>query len=785
MGVIRTGWGSALSAALVVGLTASAVWLDRPPAPAPAGAAATAFSAERAMAHVERMATRPRPAGSAQHDLVRDDLVAALGTLGLPVERQVATVQQGTTAVRAARVENLMVRLTGTASTGAVLLAAHYDSVPAGPGAADDGSGVATLLEATRAITAGPALPNDLIVLLTDAEEFGLLGAQAFVEQHPWAKDVRMVLDFEARGTSGPSQMFETSAGNGAVVAEWASLVPRPSGSSLTYEVYKRLPNDTDFSMFKKLGTAGLNFAFVGNWERYHTPRDSPGNLDRGSLQHEGDAAVVLARRFGAMDLAALQSRDAVYFSLPLVGVAPHYSTLLALPLAVVAAGLFALAFVIARRRRETSIGGTVLAVIVYAAFVAAAGLLGWRSGRLAGLLHARWLPEGNVLMSGWYAATLVGTIATVWLALYALLRKKFDAHSIAFAALAVFVIGTLATSWFVVGASFVLLWPLVGGVLAAMALRAGWDVPAGAGPVRACVISLAAAPAVLIVWPLVYMLFDAMGLARESGAAIGALAALGLGALSIQTEVIAQGRRWWPAAIAAVVTIACLAVAVTETGYSSRDPRLVNLLYVVDTDARTAQWTGQTIPRGVPQDRPRAGWPDPWLRQYLGTAPRTGRPDALVQPWSSVHGTPGFLSADAPVVDLPAPQASLVSSTPNEGGRTVTLHAAPAREGDVLSVWVNGARAIDASVDGKRIAGQMPARAADDTAWSLDYFNAPASGTTITLTLVGVAPLTVAVVNRSAGLPAVPGRTFAPRPASVVPVQAGDQTVVRRSYVF
>jgi hypothetical protein len=204
-----------------------------------------------------------------------------------------------------------------------------------------------------------------------------------------------------------------------------------------------------------------------------------------------------------------------------------------------------------------------------------------------------------------------------------------------------------------------------------------------------------------------------------------------------------------------------------------------------MDADARTAQWTAQTIARGVPQERSRADWPDAWLTQYLGAAPHAGRPPALVQPWSSAEGTPGFLSADAPVVDLPAPHASLISSAPAEGGRTVTFRAAPAGDGHVLSVWANGARAIDASIDGKRIAGQMPTRRADNTAWSLDYFNAPAAGTTISLTLVGAAPLTVAIVDRSAGLPVVPGRTFSPRPASVVPIQAGDQTVVRRTYAF
>jgi len=150
-----------------------------------------------------------------------------------------------------ARVENIVARVVGTDSTGAVLVASHYDSVPAAPGAADAGSGVAAVLEAMRAFKTGQPPRNDLILLFTDAEELGLLGARAFVEQHAWAKDVRMALNFEARGTRGPAWMFETSAGNGAVVAEWASLVPKPAGSSLTYEVYKRLPNDTDFTEFK------------------------------------------------------------------------------------------------------------------------------------------------------------------------------------------------------------------------------------------------------------------------------------------------------------------------------------------------------------------------------------------------------------------------------------------------------------------------------------------------------------------------------------------------------
>jgi len=755
-----------------VGLSLAGILLGGPPPPAPASAPATEFSAERAMTHVEQIARRPHPLGSPDHTRVRDYLARTLEQLGLTVERQTTTVRRGTTAIRTARVENLMVRLAGTRSTGAVLLAAHYDSVPAAPGAADAGSGVAALLDAMRALKAGQPLQNDVIVLFTDGEEFGLLGAAAFAEQHPWAKDVRMVLNFEARGTSGPAQMFETTAGNGAVVAEWASTVPKPTGSSLTYEVYKRLPNDTDFSVFRRLKTAGLNFAFVGDWENYHTPRDSVANLDRGSLQHHGAAALSLARRFGSIDLASLGARDAVYFSLPVVDVAVHYSSIWAAPLAVVAAVLFILAVVRSRRRKEASLGGLILAMLIFAAFGGAAGFWGWRFGRLAGSLHERWLPEGNVLMSGAYGAVLVAAIVAAWCGLYVLLRKKFTAHSIALGAMLVAVLAALASSWFFVGGSYVLLWPLAGGLCAALVLspnpRASWT---GLG--RALVVSLLGAPAILILWPLAHALFGTMGLSPESGAAIGAVTVLALGLLAPQLEVIAEGKRWWPAGIAFVAALVCLALGMTLTRYSDRHPKPVNLLYVVDADAHTAHWAARI-------DRLNS-----WLEQYLGTTPGKGRPVALVPPWSSAAGIPGFLNSAAPVIDLPAPQATLVANVPTEGGRTVTFRVKPARDGDALSVWVNGVPTLDAEIDGRRITAPSAPRAADDTAWSLDYLNAPAAGATITLTLKGSGPLIVAVVNRSAGLPEISGNAFQPRPPSLMPVQGGDQTVVRRSYVF
>src|SRR5207249_5261569 len=107
----------------------------------------------------------------------------------------------GTGYQEAGGVQNIMARLPGREPGGSdVLLMAHYDGVEAGPAAADDGAGSAAILETLRALRAGPPLAHDVVALFTDGEEAGLLGAAAFVREHPWAKDVGIALNFEARG---------------------------------------------------------------------------------------------------------------------------------------------------------------------------------------------------------------------------------------------------------------------------------------------------------------------------------------------------------------------------------------------------------------------------------------------------------------------------------------------------------------------------------------------------------------------------------------------------------
>ena len=286
-----------------------AIGLLQPPAPVPEDAPLDEFSSARAWRHVEAIARSPHPVGSAEHDAVLHYLEGALVASGVPLPGEVQSGEVGGTPLR-----NLAARIPGTRGDRAVLLVAHYDSAPGAPGAADDAAGVAAILETARALRHRPPIQNDVIILFTDGEEPGLLGARLFVEKHPWARDVGLVLNFEARGNCGPSILFETSEGNGRLIREAAEAAPRLVASSLAYAVYKRMPNDTDLTVFKRAGMPGLNFAFIGGLPAYHTALDTPANLDERSLQHHGSYALSLATRFGNLDLRQLGDRDAVYF---------------------------------------------------------------------------------------------------------------------------------------------------------------------------------------------------------------------------------------------------------------------------------------------------------------------------------------------------------------------------------------------------------------------------------------------------------------------------------------
>lgn len=306
--------------ALIVCLIAAFAWAwaaERTPEPRPANAPAAEFSAARAMGDIEIIAKAPHPIGSPANAAARDYLLSRMTALGLsPQVQRAETLRQRDNWIGGGTVENIVGVLPGKDRTApAVALMAHYDSVPGSPGAADDAAGAAAALEIVRALKTEGRPARDVIILLTDGEESGLLGAQAFFDEHPLAGRIGFMLNMEARGGGGRAQMFQTGAGNGETVELFRKVTTSPTASSLTVFLYEHMPNDTDFSVSKAKGVPGLNYAFIGSQFDYHSPSSTPANLDKGSLQHLGEQGLAATRQAAFAANLPAKTPDLVYAS--------------------------------------------------------------------------------------------------------------------------------------------------------------------------------------------------------------------------------------------------------------------------------------------------------------------------------------------------------------------------------------------------------------------------------------------------------------------------------------
>ncbi|MBT8047895.1 MAG: M28 family peptidase [Xanthomonadales bacterium] len=298
---------------LVIALLVMAGVLRSYSTPSPVGGDApdVIFSAIRAEAILGDLLQEnlPHVSGSPYNTVVRNRIVAHLESSGYQPQFQ-TRFHCNPMFGSCSPVENIIIVKPGLEGKNAVLLTAHYDSGWTGPGAADDGAGTAAILEIARMAADFPPFENDVIFLLSDSEENGLIGADAFARHHALFKQVKAVINLEARGNSGPSVLFETGDGNRSVIRMFAKSVERPVGNSLAYEIYRRMPNDTDYTVYKRAGAMGVNFAFAEGVPVYHSAIDDPAHLDLGSMQHHGDNAWSMLKAFAERDLTKITSRE-------------------------------------------------------------------------------------------------------------------------------------------------------------------------------------------------------------------------------------------------------------------------------------------------------------------------------------------------------------------------------------------------------------------------------------------------------------------------------------------
>lgn len=482
------------------------------------------FSAERAMQYVEKIAVSPHPIGSKEHDNVRDYLINELKNLGLEPEIQ---KDFSTNEIRGkivqGNIENIYCRLKGTGdSKEAILMSAHYDSTSGGPGAADDASGVATILETIRALKSGEPLRNDVIFLISDGEEQGLLGAKSFVDKKELFKDVTMVINFEARGNSGPVIMFETGDNNEWFMKEFKKSVLEPVAYSFLYEIYKLMPNNTDFTVLKTGEKEGFNFASIMGYETYHNSNDNAENLNQRTLQHSGNYALSLVKHFGNLHLNNIESGGSVYFTIA-KSVFVEYSSSLAIPFSILALILFIATFIYGFKNeilsfRSTLIGFLLtLLLIIISTIVGSIGVKIYslyanvRYGKLSYNISAAMVMDERIFISI-YAVLISCVIFT----LCRVVHKKISYENMICGNMFLMILLTLGSSLKFKSASYMFFWPTIF-TLAGLGIQFVFKGKQNSEHNKMVLIIFSIMSFVLIYVPIVFLIFIALGLSAAS----------------------------------------------------------------------------------------------------------------------------------------------------------------------------------------------------------------------------------------------------------------------------
>lgn len=736
----------ALAATAVVLLVAQAALV--PPAPRGADAPSTEFSAERAQRMLADLAGdgSPRPTGSPAAGRAAGRAAALLAGAGYSPRVEVGFVCRPGNVC--GTVKNVVAELPG-ATTSTVLAMAHYDSVGAGPGIADDLSGVASLLEVARALKSGPRLRNGVTFLIAEGEEVGSLGAEAFARRSPLAKRVAAVVNVEARGTSGPSLLFETGGGEGRSLDAYAAGARRPVASSVFAWLYGLLPNYTDFTVFARNGLSGLNFAFIGDPALYHTSSDSLSHLSRASLQHQGENALAAVRGLAGTDLSQQGGRE-VYFDLlgrSLIAWPIGWT----LPLAALGLAVLAVIALVAIRRGRIAGADLLAGLGSLLAVTLAASLLSWLFNfalqAFASPLPAFPTAPGRLQASFWLLASGIAILlpisrrtgAGVWLGV----AIAWSAFSLAFALVA----PEVAYLFLVPALAAALVGPVAVGGTPAWS-RIAFLVP---GLVAGC-----------LWFPLLLLVGDGFGTELFWMSAI-AIAFLLTWLAAISGEATARGRRWIAGTAFALSAVALGAFLIVPR-QSAAAPASLNLIFREDADGRKGEWIAQ------------AGFP---LPQDLAALARFERRDPAY-PWPGIGRT---LHAPAAAMGLAGPRLDPISSVTEGSSRRVRARLISLRGASFAALMIPEKAALSSIRIGGEVAPPIPGEGYfKRDGWLIfRIFGVPPEGVEIEM-VVKSPQMQCIVLDRTAGLPPLGASLQKARPPWTATSGDGDVTLVSRS---
>ncbi len=707
-----------------------AVRADNPPG---------AFDAARAIERLSRILgdERPHPVDSDENDAVRARLLAEIEALGYAPETRDDFVCTGRwSGAGCARVKNVIFRA-GPEDGEALMVASHYDSVPAGPGASDDGIGVAASLEIAALVKDEP-LSKPVLFLITDGEEMGLLGAKSFAEIDPYKDKISRVINMEARGVRGPAQMFQTAQPNGADVAAFAQHAARPFANSMMTDIYRLLPNDTDVTEFLPLGYGAINMALTEGVEFYHTPHDNLASLDPKSVQHMGDLAL------GAVRASLAQGMGAGAGQLAFTDILSRAFVMLPQSLAGMLLGLGAILSLTACLRAGG--GATVRALAAPPLTLIGAAALAFGLQYLIGLVRPRqlyWMaqPEATQLLA--YLSAALAALAAA-----AFVSRRANPRRLAAAAWLWIALIALCGFFIAPGSSILFLLPL-----------AAYGVGAAAGliaPVAERVGVWAGAILMLIVFaPALHLAELGLGFAVAAvPAAVAALLFMAWTPLAATEGAHASSK---PVVFAAAGLAAVFVLTLIVPAYSPTKPRPLNLQYHIDADAREARWlissTGEPAPKALAALAPFA------KTEIEGLGPR--------------------LAAPAPFLETAPPTIEALEETPLADGRRRLRLRLHARGADQVMLRLPGpARASVLWAAGRETDLAGGELADEENGTVIRCYGRSCDGAEIEIAL-SAEPTEWMLLGLHYGLPYAAAPLVSARPDWTTPIQNGDVLIV------
>lgn len=548
---------------------------------------ATEFSIDNALYHLKNISQKPHHTGSEEHKNVQNYLVQELLKLNLKPEIQYQTAINKKWRA-ATTTENIIAKIKGTENGKALLLLTHYDSNPhSSLGASDAGSGVVTILEGIRAYLAANKTPkNDIIILFSDAEELGLLGAQAFVENHPWAKDVGLVLNFEARGSGGSSYMLmETNGKNKTLLTEFLNANPNyPAANSLMYGVYKKLPNDTDLTVFREKGNInGFNFAFIDDHFDYHTEQDSYERLNRETLLHQADYFTTSLNYFANADLTNLNSdTDYIYVNFPFTKLLT-YPFSWVLPMLIIAFLLFIVLVVVGIYNKKMTVMGLLKGFIPYLVSLVLCIVISYGLWQLLLIIHPQYTDILHGFTYNGYQYIIAFVLLNLWI-LFKVYNKLKEAKAIdlLIAPITFGLVINVLIYMNLPGAGFFIIPVFASLFILAILLFMNINKAS-----RAALFAIISIPTIYMIAPMIQLFPVALGLKTLFISAILLVFLFGLMLPVFYQEKTKNG---WQT-LTGFLTLLFFAYATFDSGFSIEKKKPNSLVFIQNSDTNTSYW--------------------------------------------------------------------------------------------------------------------------------------------------------------------------------------------------